>query len=101
MVTQLEYARKGTVTDIMKEVAAKENMAPAMMRELISQGKIVIIKNHQNGTAPVGVGKGLRTKVNASIGTSSDIIDEELEVQESPDRSGERCGYAHGAERGR
>jgi len=83
MVTQLEYARKDTVTDIMKEVAAKENMAPEMMRELISQGKIVIIKNHQNGTAPVGVGKGLRTKVNASIGTSSDIIDEELEVRKA------------------
>ena len=58
-------------------------MAPAMMRDLISQGKIVIIKNHQNGTAPVGVGKGLRTKVNASIGTSSDIIDEELEVRKA------------------
>jgi phosphomethylpyrimidine synthase len=83
MVTQLEYARKGTVTGIMNEVAAEENMAPAMMRELISQGKIVIIKNHQNGTAPVGVGKGLRTKVNASIGTSSDIIDEELEVRKA------------------
>ncbi len=83
MITQLEYARKGTVTDIMNEVAAKEDMAPAMMRELISQGKIVIIKNHQNGTAPVGVGKGLRTKVNASIGTSSDIIDEELEVRKA------------------
>jgi phosphomethylpyrimidine synthase len=83
MVTQLEYARKGTVTDIMNEVAAKEDMAPEMMRELISQGKIVIIKNHQNGTAPVGVGKGLRTKVNASIGTSSDIIDEELEVRKA------------------
>ena len=77
MVTQLEYARKGTITDIMKKVAGKENMAPEMMRELISQGKIVIIKNHQNGSAPVGVGKGLRTKVNASIGTSSDINDEE------------------------
>jgi len=83
MATQLEYARKGTVTDIMKEVAGKENMEPETMRELISQGKIVIIKNHQNGTAPVGVGKGLRTKVNASIGTSSDIVDESLEVQKA------------------
>jgi phosphomethylpyrimidine synthase len=83
MVTQLEYARIGTITDIMKEVAGKENMAPEMMRELISQGKIVIIKNHQNGSAPVGVGKGLRTKVNASIGTSSDINDEEQEVRKA------------------
>ncbi|MCX5898277.1 MAG: phosphomethylpyrimidine synthase ThiC [Proteobacteria bacterium] len=83
MVTQLEYARKGTITDIMKEVAGKENMAPEMMRELVSEGKIVIIKNHQNGTAPVGVGKGLRTKVNASIGTSSDINDEEQEVRKA------------------
>ena len=56
MVTQLEYARKGTITDIMKEVAGKENMAPEMMRALVSEGKIVIIKNHQNGSAPVGVG---------------------------------------------
>ena len=83
MVTQLEYARKSTITDIMNEVAGKEGMAPEVMRELISQGKIVIIKNHQNGSAPVGVGKGLRTKVNASIGTSSDIISEELEVRKA------------------
>jgi phosphomethylpyrimidine synthase len=83
MITQLEYARKGTVTNIMKEVAAGENIAPDMVRELVGQGRIVIIKNHQNGTAPVGVGKGLRTKVNASIGTSSDINDEELEVRKA------------------
>jgi phosphomethylpyrimidine synthase len=83
MITQIEYARKGEITSIMKEVAEKEDMAPELLRERIEKGQIVIIKNHQNGSVPAGVGKGLRTKVNASIGTSSDIVDVDLEIRKA------------------
>jgi phosphomethylpyrimidine synthase len=83
MITQIEYARKGEITSIMKEVAEKEDMAPELLRERIEKGQTVIIKNHQNGSVPAGVGKGLRTKVNASIGTSSDIVDVDLEIRKA------------------
>ena len=43
-------------------------------------------------TRPVGIGKGLRTKVNASIGTSSDIVDMEIEVVKA------RIAEANGAD---
>lgn len=82
-MTQIEYARKGEITPLMQEIAQKEDIAPELLRERISKGQIVIIKNHQNNSRPAGVGKGLRTKVNASIGTSSDIVDEELEIRKA------------------
>ncbi|MCP4714518.1 MAG: thiamine biosynthesis protein ThiC, partial [Deltaproteobacteria bacterium] len=83
MMTQIEYARQGEITPIMNEVAEKEQIAPKLLRERIASGQVVIIKDHQNGSVPVGIGKGLRTKVNASIGTSSDIVDEELELRKA------------------
>lgn len=83
MATQLELAGKGVITSTMDEVAQQEDISPELLRERISQGKVVIIRDFQHGSIPVGVGKGLRTKVNASVGTSSDIIDEALEVRKS------------------
>lgn len=82
-MTQIELARSGKITSIMREVAAKEKIEEQLLQERVKKGQIVIIKNHQNGTPPVGVGKGLRTKVNASIGTSSDIVDEDMEIRKA------------------
>ena len=83
MITQLEHAKNGDITREMKEVAEKENMQSELLRDRIASGQIVIIMDHQNKSAPVGVGKGLGTKVNASIGTSSDIMDEGLELRKA------------------
>lgn len=83
MMTQIEHANNGETTAVMEEVARKENISTELLRERISRGQIVIIKDHQNNSMPVGVGKGLGTKVNASIGTSSDIVDEELELRKA------------------
>jgi len=84
MMTQIEYARSGEITPLMREIATQEKMDAELLRERIALGQIVIIKNHQGkGSRAAGIGKGLSTKVNASIGTSSDIIDEELEVRKA------------------
>jgi len=80
MKTQIEQAREGTLTDQMITVAAAENLSPEYVRRMVAEGKIVIPWNHGRKPRAVGIGKGLRTKVNASIGTSSDIIDYEAEV---------------------
>ena len=76
-MTQLEAARKGIITDKMKTAAAAEGVAPEFIRDGIAKGTIIISHNdktHQHGT-PLAVGTGLRTKVNANIGTSADDTD--------------------------
>jgi 5-hydroxybenzimidazole synthase len=83
MTTQIEHARNGFVTAQMKEVAIQENLSIDYIKTMVAQGKIVIPWNNKRQPKAVGVGKGLRTKVNASIGTSSDIIDYAAEVRKA------------------
>ncbi len=81
-MTQLELAKKGTISSQMKLVAQREGVEAEFIRQGVAEGTIVIPANikHTNLT-PCGIGKGLRTKVNANIGTSSahGNIDTELE----------------------
>ncbi len=83
MKTQIEIAREGTISSQMMAVAAEEHVSPDYVRQMVAEGKIVIPGNHNRKPRAVGIGKGLRTKVNASIGTSSDIIDYEAEVRKA------------------
>ena len=73
-MTQLEMARKGIISPEMKIVAGQEQLDVEFIRAGIADGNIVIPANvnHKNFT-PFGIGKGLRTKVNANLGTSSDF----------------------------
>ncbi|MBQ8417783.1 MAG: phosphomethylpyrimidine synthase ThiC [Phascolarctobacterium sp.] len=72
MTTQMQFARQGVITEAMKYVAQQEKLSPDFVREGVAQGTIAICsnRNHKN-LKPCGVGKGLRVKVNANIGTSS------------------------------
>ena len=81
-MTQLEKARKGLLTEEMKISARGENVAPEYIRKGIAEGTIVICRNinHQVIT-PLAIGKGLRTKTNANIGTSKDHTDLNLELK--------------------
>jgi 5-hydroxybenzimidazole synthase len=81
MKTQIELAREGVVSPQMAKVAADEGLAPEYVREKVAEGKIVIPWNRIRNPRVAGIGEGLRTKVNASIGTSSDIIDYAGEVR--------------------
>lgn len=81
--TQIEQARKGTVTAQMQAVAAEENIPVETIRVEVASGRIVIPWNHNRKPKAVGIGKGLRTKINASIGTSSDIVDYDAEVSKA------------------
>jgi phosphomethylpyrimidine synthase len=75
-------ARKGTLTPEMKAVADKEGLDPKQVLSGIAEGAIVIPVNiNHKGVNPCGIGKGLRTKVNANIGTSSDYGDINTELE--------------------
>jgi len=80
-MTQLSLAKEGIITDEMKTVAKEEGFAPEEIRKQVASGRIVIPKNINRDFSPKGIGTGLKTKVNANMGTSMDHmdIDEERE----------------------
>lgn len=76
-VTQIDFARAGVVTPQMAEVARKEGRDPEFIRAGVAAGRIAIPANiHHASLSPVGVGEGLRTKVNVNLGISGDLADE-------------------------
>ena len=80
-LTQLDQARKGVVTDAMKQVAHAEAIEPDLLRSRIAEGTIIIPANVRRRAARFcGIGQGLRTKVNANIGTSMDSASVEAEL---------------------
>ncbi len=84
MSTQLELARAGQVTPQMIEAGIAEELSPECLRAGVAAGRIVIPNNPNRPTQhSVAIGAALRTKVNASIGTSSDIIDVAAECRKA------------------
>ncbi|MDF1532806.1 MAG: phosphomethylpyrimidine synthase ThiC [Methanosarcinales archaeon] len=79
----IDEANKGNITDVMKEVAVAEGVEPEFVRRGVAAGRIVIPVTPYRDIKHCGIGKGLRTKVNASIGTSSDIMDISLEIEKA------------------
>lgn len=80
-MTQLEAARKGVITEEMKRSAEKEGVSPEYMREEIGRGRVVITRNKLHRSIEgMAVGRGLKTKVNANIGSSQDHADVSVEL---------------------
>ena len=80
-MTQMQEAKKGNITEAMKQVAQDENLDVEYIRKMVAKGYIAIPDNNQRETVAVGIGKNLRTKVNATVGTSTDIIDVDMELE--------------------
>jgi phosphomethylpyrimidine synthase len=79
-MTQREAALAGRVTAAMKAAAAKEGLAPEVIRQGLEQGTVVVPANREHrGLAPVAIGAGVRVKINANIGTSPHDISLEKE----------------------
>ena len=70
-MTQIQAAQKNKITKEIKIVARNEKIKPAQLKKKVAKGLVVIPanKNHKN-LKPIGIGSGLRIKINANIGTS-------------------------------
>ncbi|BAX82058.1 phosphomethylpyrimidine synthase ThiC [Labilibaculum antarcticum] len=81
MNTQIEKAKEGIITAEMHIVAKNEKVEVEWLRNEIALGRIVIPKNKNHDFPVIAIGNGLRTKVNANMGTSEKHchFDEELE----------------------
>ena len=81
---QMEEARAGRITPEMKSIAEEEGIEIQDLRERIARGEVIIPLNRKHGSVKaVGIGIGLRTKVNANIGTSTDYADLSIEVEKA------------------
>ena len=79
--TRIELAREGIITDEIKQVALDEGVEPERLSQDVAEGFTVISRNANHDIKPIGIGRGLRTKINANIGTSRDRISLDEEMQ--------------------
>ncbi|MGF7493131.1 phosphomethylpyrimidine synthase ThiC [Campylobacter concisus] len=70
--TQMHYARRGELTKQMSYVAKIEGVSENLVMDEVAKGSIIIPANvnHIN-LKPMGIGRKLKTKINANIGNSS------------------------------
>jgi phosphomethylpyrimidine synthase len=84
MTTQIKDAKAGKITEEMRIVARDEDQSPKSIRQRIAEGTVIITRNTQRENVhPIGIGKGLSTKINANIGTSPDLCNFELEIEKA------------------
>ena len=70
-MTQMDLARKGTISPAMRRVAAREDLDPETIRDEVARGRMVIPANvNHRRLDPMGIGLAARVKINANIGSS-------------------------------
>ncbi len=81
-MTQLKAAFDGRITTEMKRAAVAESVPAEALRAAVAEGVTVLPFNKKldERVRAVAIGKGLRTKVNANIGSSRDHADVRLEL---------------------
>jgi phosphomethylpyrimidine synthase len=81
-MTQLRSARDNIITKEMEFVAEVEGIHADLLMKRVAEGKVVIPAStlHKN-LVPIGIGEGLKIKVNANIGSSPDKADVSYELE--------------------
>ncbi|HOV89768.1 MAG TPA: phosphomethylpyrimidine synthase ThiC [Syntrophorhabdaceae bacterium] len=82
MKNHIVEARKGKATEAMLQVAKDEGMDINTLCGYVAEGKVAILANNRHKDfTPKGVGKGMKVKVNANLGTSPEKADIKLELK--------------------
>jgi len=80
-MTQMQEPQKGVITREMEAAAIAEGVAAEVLRAGLADGTVVLPANpNHKRLEPCAIGRGLRTKVNANIGTSQDFPDAAAEL---------------------
>lgn len=81
-MTQLSLAKKKKISPLMKKAAKTENVRAEFLRQGMEKGEIVIpvSRLRRDLACPCAIGRGLRTKINANIGTSQNHINIREEI---------------------
>ena len=81
-VTQMHYARQGTITPEMEFIAIREGLQPEFVRDEVARGRAIIPSNiNHPESEPMIIGRNFLVKINANIGNSAvtSTIEEEVE----------------------
>lgn len=79
-MSRIEEAKNGRTLDEFEAIASDESKDVNYIRDKVADGEIVILRNNKRDIKPISVGTGLRTKINANIGTSPDSADIDTEL---------------------
>ncbi|MBS7610139.1 phosphomethylpyrimidine synthase ThiC [Candidatus Bathyarchaeota archaeon] len=80
----MEAANRGAIQDEIRFVARAEGCSPEALMRRVAKGAVVILKvPFGEGSEALGIGEGLRIKVNTNVGTCSDLVDTDLELQKA------------------
>ncbi len=71
----------GEDVPVIDEVAKTEWVKPDFLRRQIASGRVAVMQ--RDGKPSLGIGEGLRTKINANIGTSAEVFDPDNEVEKA------------------
>lgn len=82
-MTQISLAKQGKITAQMKQVAKSEKISGEVIRSGVAAGRMVIPCNPLHAPSSLGIGQGLRVKVNANIGTSREYCNLTEEVEKA------------------
>lgn len=66
---------------LLTAVTRREGLKLKELKELLTKGQVVILKNKKRKITPVAIGRKTRVKVNANIGTSPDRADLAMELE--------------------
>jgi phosphomethylpyrimidine synthase len=80
MKTQVDLAKNGTVTPQMTRVAEADGIDPSMLCRRVAEGSAIIM---QRGERCLGIGKGLPTRINVNLGTSTGKVCVEDEIKKA------------------
>jgi len=83
-VTLMEECKR-TVPDTVRKIAEEEGVRPEKLARRVAEGRVVVPAHadRRDEVRPVGIGEGLRVKVNANVGTSPEVCDPDLEVEKA------------------
>jgi len=82
-MTQISEAKQGIITKEIRDVSKSEKLSLNMIRKRVASGKIAIPYNPIHSPNILGIGKGLRVKVNANIGTSREYCNLQDEIEKA------------------
>ncbi len=80
-MTQKQFAEQNKITDEMKQAAEFDGVSPDFIKEGLKKGTIVIPRNINHSFSARAIGEGLKTKINANLGTSEISCSPQQELQ--------------------
>ena len=82
-MTQISEAKQGQITEEIRSISEDEKIDVDIVRRRVASGKIVIPFNLIHSPNALGIGRGLRVKINANIGTSREYCNLQEEIEKA------------------